>query len=210
MLVTKWGGWLIYGGCDMTDKDKKKDNSPPQIQELLEGFNAMTEVMQQHGTAIQGLMDVLGVRVSGDGSKGSTEAVLDGDARQGGIAQQPRQYPYDLARAQVELELTKLMFATEVDKLPELTETPRTQVQPTAALESYNIYIGNMEQAASLVKQGRKAEAIEVYEPLESIFIRCRDRRMLSVQRRSRQEAMIFNQVQQEKKAAEEGQEAGF
>jgi len=184
-----------------------KDNKPVELKDLVDGFNSMAGVVQQQGETIQGLMDVLGV--SGNGSKGDAEIVAEPNAEQG---VQPGQYPFsrDFRREQAKIELTNLAFNTADSKLPELTETPRAQVQPTAALEAYNIFIGNMEKMAVLRKQGRIAEADAVYEPMESIFIRCRDKRMLSVSRRSRMEILEFNRVQQERERVEEGQEQGF
>lgn len=189
----------------MAGKGKKDDKKPPQMADLVEGFNAMAGIMQKQGKAIQGIMGVLGL--SDNGSEGAAEVLVEG-TEQGRTSD--GKYPYGYGKDQAKIELTNLAFNTQSSKLPELTETPRGQVQPTAALEAYNIYIGNMERMAALRAAGRDAEADTIYEPMESIFIRCRDRRMLSVQRRSRMEILEFNKVQQEREQVEEGQELGF
>ena len=186
---------------------KKEDKKPPQMADLAEGFNAMAGMMQKHGEAIKGIMGVLGIS---DNGSGGTDEALDEGVEQKGTPGGQSAYPYNYGKDQAKIELTNLAFNTESSKLPELTETPRGQVQPTAALEAYNIYIGNMERMAALRAAGRDAEADTIYEPMESIFIRCRDRRMLSVQRRSRMEILEFNKVQQEREQVEEGQELGF
>jgi len=189
-----------------TDGKTAKSASTPQ-DEVVAALSAMGGVLQKHGEAIEGIMGAIGI--SGNGSGGGEGVVVEADAEQGA---EPGQYPFQrgFGQDQAKIELTQLAFNPKDSKLSQFTETPRAQVQPTSALEAYNIYIGNMEKMTVLRAQGRVAEAEAVYEPMESIFIRCRDKRMLSVSRRSRMEILKFNEVQGQREQAEEGQEQGF
>jgi len=218
-------------------RTEKKNPNPPQMKDLVEGFNAMAGVVQQQGEALRGVMGFLGL--GDNGSQGDSEAVaVETDVGEGDAAAQSRRYPYGFGQDQARIELAQLAFNIKDAKLPQFTETPRSQVQPTAALEAYDIYIGNMQKMAVLQSQAtilkRDAMILEkkgdvtaassmrasanallvqaeaTYEPMESIFIRCRDKRMLSVSRRSRMEILKFNEVQQERQQVQEGQEAGF
>jgi len=222
----------------MTGKGKKVGKELPPGEEAAASSSARDRIIQKQGEDIEGLKGLLGVR--DNGLRGNAEAVAvetglsDGDA-----TAQSRRYPYGFGQDQARIELTQLAFNPKDSKLAQFTETPRAQVQPTAALEAYDIYIGNMQKmavlqweaatlkkrASDLEKEGRDAGAVSslrdqadgllaqaeaIYEPMESIFIRCRDKRMLSVSRRSRMEILKFNEVQQERQQAQEGQEAGF
>jgi len=216
---------------------KNNEKKPPQVADLVEGFSAMASMMQKHGEAIQGIMSVLGI--SDNGSQGAS-GVMPDDGGEGGETSEGQGggYPYGFGKDQAKMDLQHLAFDPQASKLPELTETTRGQVQPTAAVEADNIYIDNMGKIAALqeeamrLKIGAKtlekngditaasraradagalmAKAEAIYEPFDTIFIRCRDRRMLSVQRRSRMEILEFNRVQQERERVEEGQEQGF
>jgi len=189
----------------------------------------MAGIMQKQGEAIQGIMGVLGI--SDNGAHGDAEVVSGEEG--GGISQSEGAGHYGRDQAKMDLQL--LAFAPATNKLAELTETPRGLVHPTAAVEAYNIYIDNMTKIAALQDEAMKlkakakvleqkgeataasrmreeaatlmAKADTIYEPFDTIFIRCRDRRMLSVQRRSRMEILEFNKVQQEREKVEEGQE---
>ena len=106
--------------------------------------------------------------------------------------------PYSSSsESQSRLELTRLAFDTPDSKLPELTETPRMMVTPTAYVEAMHEFMQNK-------RNGKR-------EPLASIFIRKRDKRMKSVGRKSLLEAIAFGQIQvsQEREAAA-GSEGAF
>jgi len=87
------------------------------------------------------------------------------------------------------LRLTNLAFDTPAHKLPELTETPRLQVTPTCMVETINEFIKNAAEGKRVL--------------LSDIFIVHRDKRMLSVGRKSRMEAMAFAQVEKDEEEGE-------
>jgi len=87
------------------------------------------------------------------------------------------------------LRLTNLAFDTPPHKLPELTETPRLQVTPTCMVETINEFIKNAAEGKRVL--------------LSDIFIVHRDKRMLSVGRKSRMEAMAFAQVEKDEEEGE-------
>ena len=176
----------------MPKTDKKE--SPPTLTEIIQAFNVLAGQVQEQGKALKAVAAVMGIGITeGEGGNGAVPV----EEERAGVAI-PGENPYDLMRmaaAQRDLRLVNLGFDVQDDKLPEFTETPRAQVQCTAAREAMDIYVENL-------RQGQ-------YEPMTKIFIRCRDRRMLSVSRRLRQELMIVHQQQRETERAEAGQDMG-
>jgi len=175
----------------MPKTDKKQ--TPPTLAEVLQAFNVLAGQVQEQGQALKAVAGVMGIGITAEGEGGNGAVPAEDEGNTGA---KPGDNPYDLMRmaaAQRDLRLVNLGFDVQDDKLPEYTETPRAQVQCTAAREAMDIYVENL-------KQGK-------YEPLTKLFIRCRDRRMLSVSRRLRQELMIVHQQQRETERAEAGQD---
>lgn len=173
-------------------KDDKKQ-TPPTMTDLLQAFNTLAIQVQEQGKALSAVAGVMGIGIVADGESGNGATPTEGERE---ATPTPGYNPYELAReaaAQRELRLVNLGFDVQDNRLPEYTETPRAQVQCTAAVEAFNIYVENL-------KQGK-------YEPLGKIFIRCRDRRMLSVSRRLRQELMQVHRDQREAEREQTGQE---
>lgn len=167
-------------------------------EDIMEAIRTLATAVQQQQEQIEGILNVLG----GGGDRHEIVDAGFGSAAEQDGGENPEdggapEYPYKLGgHDQARVKLVDLWFNTPREKLPELTETPRMAVTPTAYVEAMNEYIENMSNGK--------------YEPLDSIYIRRKDMRMKSVSRKSGMEAMAFSQIQEEKKEIEEGQQAGF
>ena len=178
-------------------KGEKKE-SGNGVEDIIKAINTLAATARQNQEQIKGIVGVLAA--SGTRDKVSSEFGSDGEIVEGGgegsNGAEPT-YPHLLDQGgEAKMELVKLCFDTPADKLPELTETPRMEVTPISFVEAMEEFIANM--------------CTDHYEPLDSIFIRRKDRRMKSVSRKSLLEALAFSQIIEEKKTLEEGQQAGF
>jgi len=170
----------------------KKDDDTQQG--IMESIATLATAIQQQQTQINNIMGIFGSGKIPEGEVDEGEPML-GEGSEENLP--PKTNPYQYGKEEAKSKLVDLCFDTPNDKLPELTETPRMQVTPTAYVEAMNIFIGNMWNNAK-------------YEPFDAIFIRCRDKRMKSVERKSLMEAMAFSQIQEEKPEIGEGQQMGF
>ena len=190
------------------ERAKGKRTQPAGDNGVMEAIRTLATVVQQQQAQIESILNAIGngrdrqdvgyAEFSPPGMGG----VEFGPPSEAGDGQNPEpagepKYPYSFSDGDhAKTDLVNLWFNTPREKLPELTETPRMCVTPTAYVEAMNEYIENM--------VSRK------YESLDSIYIRRKDMRMKSVSRKSGLEAMAFSQIQQEQKEMGESQQAGF
>jgi len=173
----------------------KKDED--SLQGIMESIAVLANAVQQQQKQLNDIMGIFG----GGNVPGEQESDIGPTLKDDGNAKvQTPTYPYQYGDDKARSKLVDLCFNTPRDKLPELTETPRMQVTPTAWVETINEFINNM----------GKAPEEQTYEPFDAIFIRKRDQRMKSVGRKSLMEAMAFSQIQEEKTEIGEGQQMGF
>lgn len=180
----------------MAERKTRNDRKHNQ-KDIMEAISTLAAAVQQQQEQINSILNVLGGGDTHDEEVnigfGSAVGIGGGESAEG---QGGLKYPYGFDRDEAKTKLVDLWFNTPMDKLPELTETPRMAVTPTAYVEAMNEYIENLKN--------------DKYESLDSIYIRRKDKRMKSVSRKSGMEAIAFSQIQEEKKELGEEQKGYF
>lgn len=136
----------------------------------------MAEAIRSIAVAVQGMQAQFD-SLQGDSFSGNGAGAVEAQQEESGDEEKAK------------LRLTNLTFDTPEHKLSEMTETPRLQVTPTCMVETINEFIENAVAGKRVL--------------MSDIFIRRRDKRMMSVGRKSRMEAMAFAQVEKEEETAE-------
>ena len=171
---------------------KKATEEATTINDVIKAVNTLAEGMQTQQQQINGLIEAYNSN-GNNGSKETEDLSIEGEGVEG---EDDKDFPYEPGgEGRAKQDLVKHAFDTPENRRSEMTETPRMLVTPTAFIEAKNEFFENIRKDRDAGGKGRSKERFS------TILIRKRDKRMVSVGRKGRMEAMAFSQIQQEKEA---------